>query len=166
MNARHRALVALAAWTLTLTLTLAGCGDDHDDEPDPAMLACDELGESPREVTAADAREATAPQIAFDGEPVRVSLPAGAAGYVRVVTDEPEELGILLFDQTDALAAIWFEDTSMAPISAGENPFCPDEIREHFDVDFEEQGTYYLELGPTASDSVWMILSGAEGHGH
>ena len=148
-------------------LSFAACGgDDHADDPDPAMLACDEVGETPTDVTAASARDATAPEIAFSGEPVQVALPSGASGFVRVVTDEPEELGILLFDQTDALAAIWHEDASTMPVSAGEDPFCPDEIPEHFDVDFEEPGTYYLELGPTSTDSVWMILSGAAGHGH
>lgn len=147
-------------------LTLAACGGDDHDDADPAMLACDEVGETPANVTAASARDASAPQISFTGEPVQVALPAGASGFVRVVTDEPEELGILLFDQTDALAAIWHDDVSMAPVSAGEDPFCPDEIPEHFDVDFEEAGTYYLELGPASTDSVWMILSGAAGHGH
>lgn len=143
----------------------AGCGTEEEAE-DPAAHACEQVAEAASELTASMSPDETAPELGMDGEPVRIALPPASAGYVRVVTDAPEELGILFFDRTEVLGAILHEGGSLPLTSAGANGFCPDEIPEHFDVDFEEAGTYFLELGPTATDEVWMILSDAGGHGH
>lgn len=162
MEQRVKTYIALMTSALVWA---AACGTEEEAE-DPAVHACEQVAEAAAELTASASPDDTAPELAFDGEPVRVALPAGMAGYVRVVTDAPEELGILFFDRTEVLNGIVHEGASLPATSAGANAFCPDEIPEHFDVDFEEPGTYFLELGPTATDEVWMILSDAGGHGH
>jgi hypothetical protein len=148
-----------------ITLVAAGCGGGG--EEDPAEHACEHAGMAGTPVTAAAAADASAPALELDGEPVAVALPAGAAGFVRIVTTEPETAGILFFDATDVLAAVRTADGTELPVtSAGANEICPTEIPEHFDIDFETPGSYFIELGPTVSNGAWVIPSGGEGHAH
>jgi hypothetical protein len=167
----------LAVSRAILLAMSGGCGDDGSMSgdgalgdgsggPDPAELACDEVAEPGTPIAAVEARDATAPEVTIGAEPYLVSLPAGGTGYVRLVTDEPETLAILFFRSTGVLSALYFDDADFAfdVTSAGEDTFCPSDIPEHFDIDLEDPGTYYLEL--TAASDAWLFVAGGVGHGH
>ena len=133
---------------------------------DPAEHACEEVTEAGTPVTAVDVRDATAaPLVEIGAEPYLVTLPASGTGYVRLVTDAPEEAAILFFDGSNVLTEVYDEaGTALGVTSAGENTFCPTDIPEHFDFDFEAMGAHYLEL--TSARAVWLLVSEAEGHAH
>jgi hypothetical protein len=149
-------------------LLIAACSTSDAEKPlppDPAMVACDEASDEAVVVDAVEDRTAAAPEVPFDGPPHRVRLPAGAAGYVRVVTTDPETPAILFLGAPDVVAGLYFGDGELALVSAGANRFCEDTIPEHFDADLEEPGTYYVALGPTADDTAWILLRHGDGHG-
>jgi hypothetical protein len=147
-------------------LLAGGCGGGGGEE-DPAEHACEHVGMAGTAITASAMRDASAPMIAFTGDPYTVTLPTGATGFVRVVTTEPETAGIMLFDAADVLAGIQTQGGMALTItSAGADEFCPTDIPEHFDIDFETVDTFFVELGPTASNRTWLILASGEGHVH
>jgi hypothetical protein len=157
-------------------LVAGGCGDDGsgvtdagptmDAGPDPAELACMETAEPGTPIAATETRDmATTPLVAIGAEPYLVTLPASGTGYLRLETDEPEEIAILFFAGSGALTGIYdASGTALSITSAGAVSFCPSELPEHFDVDFETAGTYFLEL--TSAADVWLLVSGGEGHAH
>jgi hypothetical protein len=158
-NALRWAVVVAAVAALT------GCGDDPEEAaaPDPAELACDEVDEAGESIEGSTERDESAPEIELGGEPYTVALSGSEPTYVRVEVSE-DTPALLLLGTEDAVAALYHEDDEEELLSAGPAEHCADEIPEHFDVDFHESGTYYLELAPSASSTVWLLLSGAAGH--
>jgi hypothetical protein len=162
-------------WLPALALMLGACGDDDHDghdhdgaagagsEEDPAALACEERDEAGDAITAATARDDSAPEIAIDGEPRTVTLPDGEAGYVRVEIEE-DTLALLLLQAENVVTGLYHGDEEEELVSAAAVDACAQDIPEHFDVDFHEAGTYYLRLGPSALPEVWLLLADAEGH--
>jgi hypothetical protein len=151
---------------LAVVAALAGCGDDEEEAavPDPAELACEEVDEAGESIEASTERDESAPEIELGGEPFAVALSDTEPTYVRVdITEDTPAL--LLLGTEDAVAALYHEDDEEELVSAGPVEQCADEIPEHFDIDFHEAGTYYIELAPSASSTLWLLLSGAEGHG-
>jgi hypothetical protein len=163
-----------------LATALAACGDDSaprdaatvdsgatdGSTPDPAAAACEEIDEPGSAITAGAAADDTAPIVEIGAEPYRVTLPASGSGFARVVTTEPETTAIAFFRASGVLTRILESDgaTEVPLASAGANEACEADIPEHFDLDFEEPGTYYLEL--TSASAPWFFLSSAEGHAH
>ncbi len=145
---------------LFLPLLLA-CGDKADEVEDPAAHACEELG-SGEGITASTTPE-EAPALTL-GEGATVSLPAGEAGWVALSVNPGEYL--LFADTADVVTGIWLDGVELDLPTGSANEDCPTEIPEHFDLDIEEGGTYGLRLGPSVVDSVWLMLSESEGHGH
>jgi hypothetical protein len=164
----------MRTWVALLIVAAVGCGDDGTSmdaagdtsaEPEPAELACMEVEEAGTPIAAGEMRDSSAPEVTIGAEPYLVSLPVAGTGYLRVVTDAPEEPAILFFQTSGVLTDIYDdEDTALGVTSAGENPFCAAAIPEHFDLDFEVAGTHYIEL--TAASETWLLISGAEGHAH
>lgn len=160
-----------------LVLVSSACGDDDSvardaatstdaAAPDPAELACAEIVEAGTPIAAGGSADATAPLVEIGAEPYLVALPARGSGFVRVVTTAPETPAIAFFRATGVLTRVLGADgsTELPLASAGPDPFCDVDLPEHFDLDFETAGTYYLEL--TSASDAWFFLSSAEGHAH
>lgn len=144
-------------------LTAVGCGDEAEHE-DPAEHACEHVGEAGTAVTAA-ADRMSAPAITISEEPYTVTLPAGVAGFVKVTVTE--DTPVLLFAKTAAVVTGLFRGETALTLPAGApNEFCATEIPEHFDLDLDTPGDYFIQVGPSATTSVWLNLVEAEGHGH
>jgi hypothetical protein len=150
---------------LSVVAALVGCGDDEEEAtvPDPAELACDEVDEAGEHIEASTERDDSAPEIELGGEPYTVALSDTEPTYVRIEISE-DTPALLLLGTEDAVAALYHEDDEEELVSAGPAEQCADEIPEHFDIDFHEAGTYYVELAPSASSTVWLLLARADGH--
>ena len=146
-----------------LVSTLFGCASEEAVE-DPEAHACEHVTEAGTAVTAA-ADTASAPGISVGEEPYTVALVDGAAGYVSI--EISEDTPALLFLGTAGVASnLWHGDEEEGLPEGAPSEACADDIPEHFDLDFHEAGTYYLELGPAAVTDVWLLLTSAEGHAH
>jgi hypothetical protein len=147
-----------------LALTALGCASDPEEQPaeDPAAHACEQVGQVGTAVTAAQSTD-RAPALVISDHPYAVALPNLAAGYVRI--DGPLEA--LLFVQTpDVVTGLFRGTTATDELPAPTpNEDCPDEIPEHFDLDFAETRAWYVQLGPAAVNEVWVMLTEAGGHG-
>jgi hypothetical protein len=158
-------------WILGMALSLAlgaGCGSDDEHEhheDDPAVLACDETSEEGTSATASTTRDDSAPELELDGEPYAITVSDSEPTFVRIEIAE-DTAALLLVDTEDAVSALYHEDEEEELVSAGPVDACADDLVEHFDVDFHEAGTYYLELSPSAAGTLWLLLRDAAGHGH
>jgi hypothetical protein len=158
---------------LLASLLLASCGsddatpDDHDqtEEEDPAEHACVLGSDEGESITAGEQRGASAPEIELGHAPFTVALSEDAPSYLRIEASE-DTPAVLFVSAADVVTGLYHEDDEEALDSAGPNPFCDDDIPEHFDLDLHEAGTYYLELAPSALSEVWIMLVEAEGHAH
>ena len=156
---RHSAL----CFALTLFPLLNGSDDDPELE-DPAEHACEHVDIDGERVTAGETRDDTAAEIHV-GEPYTVTLPDGAVGWIRLVVTDPG--GRLAFTRdANVLTGLFHGDEEETLTSAGANMHCADDLAEHFDLHLHEAGTFYLRLGPTASNEAWLLLTEAEGHTH
>lgn len=148
-----------------LPLLFLACGDKDADDTgaveDPGEHACENVGTG-ESVTAA-AKPADAPELHI-GEGFTVSLTSGEVGYVAIHADETAEL-LLFSSVADVVTGLWQGDTELTLPTGSPNEFCATDIPEHFDLDLEA-GEYVLQLGPAAVDSVWLMVSSSEGHGH
>ena len=148
---------------------MLACGDDESkpeaEHEDPAEHACEHTSESGDSVSAGAERDSTAPRIGIGDEPFTVALRDGEPGYVRIEVDE--DTPVLLFASAEnVVTGLYHEEDEEEIEGAGANEFCDDDIPEHFDLDLHEPGTYYLQLGPSALDEVWILVTEAEGHSH
>jgi hypothetical protein len=144
----------------------SGPGPSDAGEEDPAEAACEEIAAPGDPIAAGAVADATAPLVTIGAEPYLVTLPASGSGFVRVVTTEAETTAIAFFRASGVLTRILEADgsTEVTLMSAGANEFCMTDIPEHFDLDFETAGAFYLEL--TSASDAWFFLSSAEGHAH
>ena len=146
-----------------LALSLFACSTAEEVE-DPSAHACEHVAEAGTAVTAG-ADPASAGAIAIGEEPFTVTLVDGAAGYVSIAITE-DTPALLFMGTADVAASLWHGETEEGLPEPSPNDLCEDDIPEHYDLDFHEAGTYYLELGPAAVTEVWLNLASAEGHGH
>jgi hypothetical protein len=153
--------------SLLLALSLVACGSEDDSEPshgeDPGEHACEHVSESGTAITAGDST-ATAPALGIQDEPYTVTLTPQTAGYVKI---QGPLVALLFTDTADVVNALTYEaeTTDLLP-QAAPNERCASEIPEHFDLDLDDSGSYYLTLGPAAVDHVWLTLTEADGHAH
>jgi len=131
---------------------------------DPEAHACEHVAEAGTAVTAG-ADPASAGAISVGEEPYTVTLVDGAAGYVSIAIDG-DTPALLFMGVADVAATLWHETEEEGLPAPAPNDLCPTDIPEHYDLDFHEAGTYYLELGPAAVSDVWVMLTSAEGHAH
>jgi hypothetical protein len=146
-------------------LAASGCGSDEETpaEEDPAEHACEQVNATGTAVTAGDSR-ATATEITASEVPYTVTLVAGAPSFLKI----PSGGDALLFTEaTGVVTAMYLEQETTSLLAPPEpNEKCPSEIPEHFDLELETSGTYYVELAPAATPSVWLALVDASGHAH
>ena len=150
----------LVAWSAL------GCGSD--DEPaqtehDPGEHACEHVSE-PGTVVTASADRAAAPEIARADEPYTVMLASGQPSFVKVTGGED---ALLFTKATGVVTGLFFEqETTNQLTSAEPNASCPNDIPEHFDLELDASGSWYVQLGPSVTAEVWIALTEATGHGH
>jgi hypothetical protein len=148
-------------------LLLFGCGGSEppeQHEEDPAEHACEQAGTAGTALDGAAARGADIAELVQADTPYTVSLDQAAPVYVRL--SGPAN-GLLFSAPADVVSALYFETGAVNELPQGApNEFCPDAVPEHFDLALEQTGTYYVELGPAAVDSAWLLYGSAEGHAH
>lgn len=130
---------------------------------DPIEHACEQAA------TAGDALDSSATMddstalLPIDSEPYTVALIDGTPSYVAV--EVSEDTATLLFVGTADVVTGLYNGAEEVELPASEGvDVCPDDIPEHFDLDFHTAGTWYIQLGPAAITEVWLLLSTAEGH--
>jgi hypothetical protein len=146
-------------------LAASACSDDDTTpvEEDPGAHACEHVNEAGTAVTAGDSR-ATAAEIAIAEEPYTVTLVSGAPSFVKIASGAD---ALLFTKATGVVTAMYRDQETTSLLAAAEpNDACPSEIPEHFDLELEMAGTYYVELAPAATPSVWLALTAASGHAH
>jgi hypothetical protein len=141
-------------------LSAPGCGtgtEDHDEheEHDEGEELCERRDETPQPITASATRQ-EAPTIEA-GVPYLVTLPAAAPGFVALDVDEEMEL-LAFVEHSNILADLYHGETAEGVTPAGAFEHCPEVYGDHVHLDLHEPGKYALELGPTASDSAWLLL--------
>jgi hypothetical protein len=150
-----------------LLALLAACADKGDsgaEVEDPLSHACEYTAELGSAVTAG-ADRASAPAFPLGEEPATVTLVPGATGYLKV--EVTGDTAALLFAGTaDVVNGLSQGDSAATLPTGAPNERCADDIPEHFDLDFHEAGDWYIEVGPAAIESVWLMLTSAEGHTH
>lgn len=150
-------------------VVLFGCGseDQGQDAPaeeDPGEHACEVFGDEGTRVTASEVAE-DSPELESGEQPYSIELVDGAAGFVKLHGGGD---ALLFVEEENVVTGLFAEDaldTDLLP-SGAPNEFCESDVKEHFDLELEGAGYYYLQLGPSALDSVWVVFIGAEGHAH
>ncbi len=148
-------------------LLVTACSSDDTTEPtagsDPAALACSKVAEPGAAVTPG-ADRASAPVISPGDAPVTVTLSPSAEGYLRI--DGPEDL--LLFSELSGVVTGLFQDQETSDMLPQKSPNsdCPTDILEHYDLELESAGPWYVRVGPSTVDKAWLMLTEASGHGH
>ncbi len=149
---------------------LGGCPPEehthtHTHTEDPDALACELVEEDGTAVTAAatleDAGDAT---ISIAGHPWTVALQASGSSFVQLEPGDLED-AILFVDVANVVEELWHDGDAEGLPGTAPNSDCPEDIPEHYDLHFHA-GTYVLELGPAAVDSLWVVFLDAEGHAH
>lgn len=143
---------------------LCGCGSDDEPVEDPAEHACEHRA-LPGNTVAAASDRASAPTIAIGDDPYTVTPSSATPTYLRVAVSG-DTAALLFVGTADVVSGLYEGDAAVALPTAAPNEFCGTDIPEHFDLDFHEAGDWFIELGPSAAPSVWLMLTEATGHAH
>jgi hypothetical protein len=158
----------------SFSLALAGCGGGEDDEHAPEKVSanaegCEHLAEGPSApITASATAAATAPAITNDHKRYDIALADDGSGQkIGFVTFAPREaVDFVFFLGADVPLTI--EDGAGGEVTVESKetsvPECTDVKARHqvaLDV-----GTYALRFGPTAEESVSVVVEEAGGHEH
>jgi hypothetical protein len=148
---------------MLLFLSLFACTSSKDVE-DPSAHACEHIAESEATLPGGNTTE-NAVVIPVDGEPYTVTLQDAIPSYLSVHIEAATE-AVLFAGTADVVSALYNGDEAVPLPAPAPNAECPEDIPEHFDLDFDTVGTWYLQLGPAAVTEVWLSLAPAEGHAH
>ena len=122
---------------IALTLLAAGCASNAEEPAaeDPAAHACEQVDASGPSLTASPSRD-TAPVLTMSEQPYTVTLPSGAAGYLRI--DGPID-GLLFTKISNVVTGLFRGTDTTDTLPAGTpNEDCPSAIPEHFDLALAE----------------------------
>ena len=158
-----RPVFALPA--LLLATALVGCPMEV--EEDPAEHACEVLepGTTADTATAAAARDDSPPELAMGETALDVTLTEDGGGWLHIDVSE-DTMALLFVDTADVVTGLYHNDEQDNELPTGSpNSLCSDVSPEHYDLDLHE-GEWALELGPSALDTVRLLLISADGHGH
>lgn len=142
-------------------LSLFAC-TASDEVEDPSAQACEHIDASDATLPAG-ATTGNAVVIPMDGAPYTVTLQDSVPSYlsVQIEADTPA----MLFAGTADVVSALYDGEEAVPLPApAPNAECPEDIPEHFDLDFDMPGTWYIQLGPAAVTEVWLSLAPAGGH--
>ncbi|MES2638135.1 MAG: hypothetical protein V4850_01585 [Myxococcota bacterium] len=148
---------------MLLFLSLFACAGSKEVE-DPSAHACEHIAESEATLPGGNST-GNAVVIPMDGEPYTVTLQDSIPSYLSVQIDA--DTPALLFAGTaDVVSGLYNGDEAVTLPEPAPNADCPEDIPEHFDLEFDTVGTWYIQLGPAAVTEVWLSLAPAEGHAH
>ncbi|HWM84507.1 MAG TPA: hypothetical protein VNO33_01690 [Kofleriaceae bacterium] len=150
---------------LALTLSLAACGSDDPAEESIDVEGCEHLSEGPAVAVTAGATPEEAPGVADDHMRYDVTLvPVDGGNGGTVAFDSAEAADFVFFLGADVALGITDSGAQAVTIeeSATSSPECV-EIRGRHVAELTV-GTHYLSLGPTAEESVSLVIEHAAGH--
>ena len=154
---------------ISLPALLFGCNptDEQQEEEGPGQHACEHIDEAGESLTAGGTVDAAA-AIELSEEPYTLTLvDDGASAYVGFVGLEvDEDVDVLLFVDTADVVTGFYQAEAEEPLpSSSPNDFCSDAIPQHWHLELSA-GEWQIEFGPSAIDSLWLMLMSAEGHEH
>lgn len=147
---------------LALLALLACTGKEY--VPDPARYACDHTGKLGTNLHLGQA-VGDAPVIPMNGEPHTALFDVQQVVYYLAIQVEQDMEAVLFAGTPDVISGLLFKDQPVDLPPPSPSDVCPDEIPEHYDLELT-MGTWYLKLGATAEESIWLTLADAEGHEH
>ena len=165
MSDPHPNQLVLAGLLALTACKDAGSGDTHGEE-DPSEHACESIADAGTAVTAA-ADLASAPEIEASESPYTITLADNGdgtyGGFVGIHVHEDGD-NLLFAGTADVVTGLYEDGAASTLAEGGPNSFCEADIPEHWDLELTA-GDWQLELGPSATDTVWIMLL-AEGHDH
>lgn len=149
-------LFALALSSLSLA---AACGEEvHGQE------ACDAVSATATPLTAGTSSAAAA-AVTASATPYEITLPAGAAGYLKL-SNAADTAYLVAFKSAGVLAGITQNGTAITYGAPEALDACSSDIPAHHDLDLEVVGDYVIRVGPVAGDKAWMYLDVDAAHEH
>jgi hypothetical protein len=167
-----RLVSTAAVWMLVL----AGCSDDthptvdaghHHAEAGTNLNAegCEHLEKGPFVDLTGATDPGSAPELRADHKAYRVSIPAGAAGYVRFAADAVGDL--VLFLDADPLLAVEDDKGGAITIEKSEKTIAECTIvKAKHTVPVAAVGTLRFKLGPSAAVAKVTIVVEEAAHAH
>ena len=71
---------------------------------------------------------------------------------------------LLFLGTADVASDLYQDGTSVGLPTGAPNDACPEDIPEHFDLDFHTAGNWVIALGPSAVSEIWLALVDAGAH--
>lgn len=157
--------IACSSWLVCALFTTACGGEDRSENghEDPARHACEQVAETGTTVHAGTTR-AAAETVTIAEAPWAVQVSPGVESFLRL----DGGIDALVFTrETGVVTGLYFDQETTNQLPAPEpNELCPAELPEHFDLELAAPGAWYLKIGPVVTDSVWLAITPAAGHGH
>lgn len=161
---------------LSLLVLLAGCSDDTPAKPDAGHAhaeagtslnaeGCEHLEKGPFVELQGATDPGSAPEVKADHKAYRVTIPSGAAGYVKVNADAAGHLVLFL----DADVPLGVEDDKGAKVAIEKSEQGIAEctiVKAKHTVHIATVGSYRLKLGPSAAVAKVTVVLEEEGHTH
>jgi len=159
---------------ITTALALTGCGDDHDDHNNNSHAdggvnvneeGCEHLKKGPFVDVTGGADIKTAGEVKEDHKAYRVTIPAGAAGYVKFAAGDKGDHVIFL--DAAVLFEVLDDQGKTVKLEKSETSIkeCA-EVKGKHTVDLPAVGTYYFKLGPSAAHAKVSLVIEGTGHAH
>ena len=86
-------------------------------------------------------------------------------GIVSVDITEPDVDALLFVDVAGVVTVLYQDGTAVGLATPAPNEFCGDDLPEHWDLELSE-GLWQIEFGPSATDTVWLMLLESGTHAH
>ncbi len=168
----------ISAILLSTVLALAGCSDDDNsgtaDTGNQHLKdmgvninkeGCEHLKKGSFVDVTAGADIKGAGEVKGDHKAYRVSIPAGAAGYVKLAVGTKGDHVIFL--NAPVMFAVRDDQDKAVKLEKSETSVkeCT-EIKGKHQVEFSSVGTYYLKLGPSAAHAKVTLVIEHIGHSH
>lgn len=159
----------------TMMLALAACSDDTQATPDGGhhheagvnlnSEGCEHMEKGPFVDLQSATAPAAAPELKADHHAYRVTIPAGAAGYVKFAAGAVGDLVLFL----DADVSLGIEDDKGAAVSIEKSEKGIAEctiVKAKHTVEITTVGSYRFKLGPSAAASKVTIVVEEASHAH
>ncbi len=115
-------------------------------------------------MTATENADGDAPPLEFSEDPYSVQIVEGEARFVRIEFEDHGDW-LLFSDPADVITAMLVDGDEVDLPDGAPAESCPEDVPEHYEL-HAEPGTVHLQLGPSAVDSVWLMVTDGDGHGH
>lgn len=143
---------------LLFACSAVACGG----QSDPAVEICDALSAAGTAITAAETREA-APALTVGDTAFEVSLPVQKTSWLKITAagDTPV---LFAASAKEVVNGLYFGDQQKTLGEGAPLAECADRAPEHFDLDLDTAGDWFIELAPAAISSVRVVAGAGEDH--